>query len=217
MKFVNMVPILKDGMIQLHPHLLRVLVLMEFTLMQSNSSMLLVCLLLFTSKPRRQHLVISTTQKYLYVLMEAGNRLAVYVIDERRHVPVFTHMTYPLLPPGLPPRNTYRGDVCFTNRSGTYLFASTRGNSFDITGYVTAFKLGPHGNIERQLYINPTSNSGGHSNAVSPCDFSDEWMAICDDQDGFVEMYRVTEGVLSRVARIDIPEKGFCMNAVWYD
>lgn len=38
--------------------------------------------------------------KYLYVLMEAGNRLAVYVIDEKRHVPVFTHMTYPLIPPG---------------------------------------------------------------------------------------------------------------------
>lgn len=39
--------------------------------------------------------------KYLYALMEAGNRLAVYVIDERTGGPVFTHMTYPLLPPGM--------------------------------------------------------------------------------------------------------------------
>lgn len=38
--------------------------------------------------------------KYLYALMEAGNRLAVYVIDEKRGVPVFTHITYPLLPAG---------------------------------------------------------------------------------------------------------------------
>jgi len=38
---------------------------------------------------------------YLYVLMEAGNRLAVYVIDEQTHCPVFTHITYPLIPPGL--------------------------------------------------------------------------------------------------------------------
>ena len=38
--------------------------------------------------------------KYLYVLMEAGNRLGVYVIDERTHKPVFTHITYPLLPSG---------------------------------------------------------------------------------------------------------------------
>ena len=38
--------------------------------------------------------------KYLYVLMEAGNRLAVYVIDEQSHIPTFTHITYPLIPPG---------------------------------------------------------------------------------------------------------------------
>lgn len=40
---------------------------------------------------------------YLYVLMEAGNRLGVYVIDEHRHVPVFTRLTYPLIPPGIDP------------------------------------------------------------------------------------------------------------------
>ncbi|KAE8357273.1 hypothetical protein BDV27DRAFT_139653 [Aspergillus caelatus] len=155
--------------------------------------------------------------KYLYVLMEAGNRLGVYVIDEKRHVPVFTHTTYPLLPPGLPPRNKYRGDVTFTTRSGEYLFATTRSNHFDVTGYITAFKLGPNGNIERQLFIHPTSTSGGHSNAVSPCDFSDEWLALCDDQLGFVEIYRFRDENLARVARVDIPEKGFGMNAIWYD
>lgn len=37
---------------------------------------------------------------YLYVLMEAGNRLGVYVIDDQTHLPVFTHITYPLVPPG---------------------------------------------------------------------------------------------------------------------
>jgi carboxy-cis,cis-muconate cyclase len=39
-------------------------------------------------------------KNYLYVLMEAGNRLAVYVIDEQTHCPTFTHITYPLIPPG---------------------------------------------------------------------------------------------------------------------
>ena len=38
--------------------------------------------------------------KYLYALMEAGNKIAVYVIDEQRHTPVYTHKTYPLIPPG---------------------------------------------------------------------------------------------------------------------
>ncbi|KAL4891490.1 hypothetical protein BDV59DRAFT_181900 [Aspergillus ambiguus] len=155
--------------------------------------------------------------KYLYALNEAGNNLAVYVIDERTHKPVYTHVKYPLLPPGLPPRNKYRGDVTFTTRNGQYLFATTRSNHFDVTGYITAFKLGPNGNIERQLWIHPTSTSGGHSNAVSPCDFSDEWLALCDDQLGFVEIYRFRDENLARVARVDIPEKGFGMNAIWYD
>ena len=44
---------------------------------------------------------IHPSDAYLYVLMEAGNRLAVYVIDEKTHTPTFTHMTYPLIPPGL--------------------------------------------------------------------------------------------------------------------
>lgn len=39
---------------------------------------------------------------YLYVLMEAGNRLGIYVIDEKTRMPVFTQITYPLVPPGAP-------------------------------------------------------------------------------------------------------------------
>ena len=38
---------------------------------------------------------------YLYVVMEAGNNLAVYVIDQNTHMPVFTQLTYPLIPPGM--------------------------------------------------------------------------------------------------------------------
>ena len=86
-----------------------------------------------------------------------------------------------------------------------------------MTGYITAFKLGPAGQIERQLFIHPTSTSGGHSNAVSPADFSAEWLALCDDQLGFVEIYRFRNETLARVARVDIPEPGFGMNAIWYD
>lgn len=43
---------------------------------------------------------LSPSGHYLYVLMEAGNRLGVYVIDEKTHLPVFTQITYPLVPPG---------------------------------------------------------------------------------------------------------------------
>ncbi len=43
---------------------------------------------------------IHPSRAYLYVLMEAGNNLAVYVIDQQTHMPVFTQLTYPLIPPG---------------------------------------------------------------------------------------------------------------------
>lgn len=171
---------------------------------------------------------------YLYALMEAGNRVAVYVIDEQTHLPVFTHITYPLVPPGkraMPrsigfqanvdvlglPLKMYRGDVVFLSHSKKYLFATTRSNSHDVTGYIAAFELGPKGNIIRQICLNPTPTSGGHSNAVSPCPWSDEWVALTDDQEGFVEIYRWRDEFLGRVAHLDIKEPGFGMNAIWYD
>ncbi|KAF2239611.1 carboxy-cis,cis-muconate cyclase [Viridothelium virens] len=156
--------------------------------------------------------------KYLYALMETGNNLAEYVIDERSHVPVFTHNTYPLIPPSLDLRNkNYRSDVCAVSYSGKYLFATARSNTFDTTGYISAFKLGSVGQIERQICMNPTPTSGGHSNAVSPCDWSDEWLALTDDQEGWVEIYRWQDEFLARVAHCDIKEPGFGMNAIWYD
>lgn len=111
----------------------------------------------------------------------------------------------------------YRGDVTFLSSSGKYLFATTRSNSHSVTGYISAFKVGPAGNIEKQLFMNPTPTSGGHSNAVSPCPWSDEWLALTDDQEGFVQIYRWKDEYLGRVAHLDIKEPGFGMNAIWYD
>ncbi|KAJ4984410.1 carboxy-cis,cis-muconate cyclase [Stagonosporopsis vannaccii] len=160
--------------------------------------------------------------QYLYALMEGGNRLCEYVIDPQTKLPVYTHRTFPLIPPvtplGIPNQDTmYRSDVVFLNKSGTYLFATSRSNSFDLTGYIAAFKIAPSGAIERQLFLNPTPTSGGHSNAVSPCPWSDEWLALTDDEKGGIEIYRWQDEFLARVARLEIPEPGFGMNAIWYD
>lgn len=65
--------------------------------------------------------------------------------------------------------------------------------------------------------MNPTPTSGGHSNAVSPCPWTDEWLALTDDQEGWVEIYRWNEEYLARIAHLDIKEPGFGMNAIWYD
>ncbi|EMC91314.1 hypothetical protein BAUCODRAFT_80070 [Baudoinia panamericana UAMH 10762] len=156
---------------------------------------------------------------YLYALMEAGNRLCVYVIDETTHMPVYSRQTFPLIPPGMDALHPkmYRSDVVFCSSSGKYLFATARSNSAKLTGYFAAFKLGEQGQVERQICLNPTPTSGGHSNAVSPCPWSDEWLALCDDEQGWVEIYRWHDEFLGRVAHLDIKEPGFGMNAIWYD
>ncbi|RMZ32208.1 hypothetical protein D0859_03646 [Hortaea werneckii] len=156
---------------------------------------------------------------YLYALMEGGNRLCVYCIDPETRMPVYTRKTYPLIPPGMDQFHPkmYRSDVVFTSSSAKYLFATARSNSPKLTGYIAAFKLGEQGEIERQICLNPTPTSGGHSNAVSPCPWSDEWLALCDDEQGWVEMYRWHDEFLGRVAHLDVKEPGFGMNAIWYD
>lgn len=159
-----------------------------------------------------------TSGKYLYTLMEKGNRILEYVIDPLTHMPVWTHRHWPLIPPGIPDRWTqYRADVCALSSSGDYLFASSRANSYDLTGYVAAFKLDEDGRVERQICLNPTPTSGGHSNAVSPNPWTDEWVAVTDDQEGWLEIYRWQGEFLARVARCRVQEPGFGMNAIWYD
>lgn len=164
------------------------------------------------------------TGNYLYALMEAGNRLCEYVIDPATRMPVYTHHSWPLIPPGTEPikdretgKGLYRSDVCAVSHSGRYLFATARANKFDLTGYIAAFRLRDCGSIEEQICLNPTPTSGGHSNAVAPCDWSDEWLALTDDQEGWVEIYRWKDEFLVRVARTRIQEPGFGMNAIWYD
>jgi len=161
---------------------------------------------------------ISKDGRWLWALMEKGNRIAEYRIDPETHEPVFNNKIYPLIPDKVRDNiKNYRGDVIFRSSSGKYLFATTRSNTLDIPGYITAFRLGSEGNIEAQLFLEPTSSSGGHSNAVAPCPWSDEWVAVTDDTVGFVEMFRWREERLEKVARCEVTEPGFGMNAIWYD
>lgn len=156
----------------------------------------------------------------LYVLMERGNRLCECAVDAATRLPVFdAARSWPLIPPGIPDRWTqYRADVCALSASSRHLFASSRANSPHLTGYVAAFRLDPRdGRVERHICLNPTPTSGGHSNAVAPSDWCDEWLAMTDDQEGWLDVYRWQDEFLARVARVRVPEPGFGMNAIWYD
>ncbi|KAK7722716.1 hypothetical protein SLS57_004921 [Botryosphaeria dothidea] len=169
-------------------------------------------------KDRPRWVEMHKSGKYLYALNEAGNNLAEYVIDQQTHLPVWTYRSFPLIPPGLRYNlKNYRADVVFTTQSGETLFATTRSNTIGVPGYISAFSLDENGRIERHLFMNPTSSSGGHSNAIAPCPWTDEYIAITDDTVGFIEMYRWQDGFLGRVARCEVTEPGFGMNAIWYD
>ncbi|KAF2673771.1 3-carboxy-cis,cis-mucoante lactonizing enzyme [Microthyrium microscopicum] len=156
---------------------------------------------------------------FLYALMEAGNTLGVYKISKDTHMPEYTGKSYPLVPKILFERNPkmYRADVVAISHSGKYLFATARSNSSAVTGYISAFALNADGSIQRQMCLSPTPTSGGHSNAIVPCDWSDEWLALTDDEQGWLEIYRWDGEWLARVAHCDVKEPGFGMNAVWYD
>ncbi|KAF2863539.1 3-carboxy-cis,cis-mucoante lactonizing enzyme [Piedraia hortae CBS 480.64] len=159
---------------------------------------------------------ISRGDRFLFVLMEAGNRLCVYRLSS--HKPGYTGEAYDLVPKGY--NTTYpgmfRSDVCVVSPSGKYLFATARSNDKNFSGYLSVFELGDKG-IERRVVMTPTSTSGGHSNAVAPCPWEEEFVALTDDERGFVEVYRFNAMELGRVARVEVNEPGFGMNAVWVE
>jgi carboxy-cis,cis-muconate cyclase len=49
--------------------------------------------------------------KHLYLLMEAGNRLAEYKIDQETHLPEFTGKIFPLFPEGWPTLQESKGTM----------------------------------------------------------------------------------------------------------
>lgn len=164
-------------------------------------------------------LALHPSGRALYVLMEAGNRVCQYAVSSSSPLPVFTGRHFSLVPPdqGHHVFTRYRADVCALSHSATCLFASTRASSPDRPGYLAAFELGPDGRLERQLLLQPTATSGGHSNALSPSDWTDEWLALVEDQSGFLDIHRWHHHTLESVARVQVSEPGFGMNAIWYD
>ena len=160
----------------------------------------------------------SQSGKFIHVVMEASNWLAEYKIDPESHIPEDTGRRFPLIPDGVRDNlKNYRADVVVKSQSGKYLFATTRSNTLSIPGYISAYKLDEDGAIERQISLQETRSSGGHSNAVSPCPWSDEWIALTDDTVGFIEIWKWENEELSCAVRCEVHEPGFGMNAIWYD
>ncbi|KUJ21723.1 3-carboxy-cis,cis-mucoante lactonizing enzyme [Mollisia scopiformis] len=167
------------------------------------------------SDPR--HVAIHPEGQYLYVILEGANELAQYTVDQSTGIPSFQNVTYPLIPSGSDSSSFWSDEVALSY-STNYLWATSRARSTNATGYISAFSLATDGSITSQLFLSPTTNSGGTANSVSPSPFTDTFVALTDSSVGFVEIWQLAENGTSAsvVARADLDDGGCCANAVWY-
>ncbi|KAL0944674.1 uncharacterized protein CTRU02_202561 [Colletotrichum truncatum] len=177
------------------------------------------------SNPR--HLTVHPNGNWVYVVYEEANSIASYKRDTTTGELSFTNTTYSLLPHGFTNSSSYWADeVLFSipssNASATspkYLIAATRSRTKGIPGYVSAFSLdSTTGAIGEQLFLTPTTNSGGSANAVSPAKFSEDYFAITDSGSNFLEVWKIDAGesatTASAVAHLDLASGP--ANVVWY-
>lgn len=94
-----------------------------------------------------------------------------------------------------------------TSDSPKYLFSTTRSRTSTLPGYVSAFSLDADtGAISEQLFLLPTTGSGGSSNSVGPTTFSEEYFTMPDSAANFVEMWQIAADGTSAavVAHLDL-------------
>ncbi|KAH7051082.1 putative carboxy-cis,cis-muconate cyclase [Macrophomina phaseolina] len=166
-----------------------------------------------------RHAAVHAEGKYLYVVLEEANELAQYRIDAATGVPVFENVTFPLIPASESSNNSnYWSDDVAVAASGSFLWASARSRDESRPGYISGYSLSTTGAITKQIFLTNTATSGGSANAVTPAPFSDEFVALTDTQERFLQVWRYVNGSTAQVvARLDLQDGGCCANAVWLD
>jgi carboxy-cis,cis-muconate cyclase len=178
------------------------------------------------SDPR--HLAAHPNGNWVYVVYEAASSIAVYSRDTNTGELTFTNTTYPLLPSGYTNSSSYWADeVLFSIPSGNsskmspkYLVAATRSRTTSIPGYVSVFALdATSGAITQQLFLLPTTASGGSANAVSPAPFNEDYFAITDSGSNFIEMWKIDAAgdVTTASAVAHLKTESGPANVVWYN
>ncbi|RSL55216.1 hypothetical protein CEP54_009483 [Fusarium duplospermum] len=171
------------------------------------------------SNPR--HLIVHPNGKWVYVVYEEANAIAAYERDTTTGKLEFHNETYSLLPSGFTNSSSYWADEVLLSipakgGSPKHLIAATRSRTTGVPGYVAAFSLdSKSGGIIEQLFLQSTTGSGGSANAVSPAPFSEDYFAITDSGENFVEVWKIEKKKASVVAHLDL-ENGPA-NVVWYD
>ncbi|KAF2405192.1 putative isomerase YbhE [Trichodelitschia bisporula] len=169
-----------------------------------------------TEDARPRDLIVHPGGKFLFVVLEAKNEIAVYAINqgqEKSETPItFTGLTYSLIPQGEDPAE-YLADEISISVNNDVLYASTRHRPNPTrrprnkrrsgrNGYVTAILLVPMKESKtpqpnhpqgpgfplRRLFQVQTSTSGGIANTVSPAPWGNEYFALSDSEVGMVQL-----------------------------
>ncbi|KAI1839753.1 hypothetical protein JX266_014035 [Neoarthrinium moseri] len=168
------------------------------------------------SDPR--HLAVHPNGKFVFVVYEEACELAVLSRDQSTGLLVNTNTTYPLIPETLTNTSSYWADevtILGSTSSPQYLIAATRSHNETKKGYVTAFSLdATTGAIVEQLFLTETTGSGGNANSVSVAGFNEEYFAITDSGDNFIEIWYINGTSAAPVAHLDLD--GQPANVAWY-
>ncbi|KAJ4352405.1 uncharacterized protein N0V89_007753 [Didymosphaeria variabile] len=171
-----------------------------------------------------RHLAVHPNGKWVYVIYEEANSLAVYARDTETGLLTDKNTTYSLLPAGFTNTSSYWADeVKFSlpafNASATspkYLITGTRSRTTSLQGYVSAFALdATTGGVTEQLFLLPTTSSGGSANAVAPAPFSEEYFAITDSGSNFVEVWKMDDEGMSAASVAHLGLGAGPANVVW--
>ncbi|KAE8444559.1 hypothetical protein EG329_014483 [Mollisiaceae sp. DMI_Dod_QoI] len=164
-----------------------------------------------------RHLIAHPSGRYIYVVMEAGNEIVAYSVN---------NIT------GSKTKDYWSAEVKLS-ASSKLLWATARAQSgTNDTGFISQFSLSNEGIITSQVFMIPTTTINGIANAVSPASWSDEWMALADAPKGYVQVWQLVKGnstqtgmeassegwtSVKMVAQVDINDGGCCANVIWYD
>jgi carboxy-cis,cis-muconate cyclase len=174
-------------------------------------------------KAHPRHVVTHPSGKAIYAVMEGSSEVAWYKVDSATNIPTMQEPLYSLLPVGTNGSN-YWGDTLALSASAKYLWATTRAKDDGIPGYVAVYELNSDGAIVKENFLKETTTSGGVANALQPAEFSDRYVALTDNEIGFVEIWEMIEdgNDAEVIARIDLADQGnaryasgCCANAVW--
>lgn len=123
-------------------------------------------------------------------------------------------------------RHKYRGNTLRLSRDGKYLFASTRGSSSSVKGYVAAFALSSDGKLSdtKAVAHYETATSCGIAGAIEPAFWKgsdgiagQDYLIHVDEEAGFVNILGWSGALkkFSEIASTQLPKGASASHAVW--